>query len=105
MSANPFDLSGRTALVTGGSRGLGRYMALALARAGADLVVTSRKAADCDGTLEEVRRLGRKGRAYGLDVRSKESIEDLGRAAARTWRRSTSSSTTPAATYASRRSR
>jgi NAD(P)-dependent dehydrogenase (short-subunit alcohol dehydrogenase family) len=77
---NAFDLTGRTALVTGGSRGLGRYMALALARAGADLVVTSRKAADCDGTLEEIRRLGRKARACALDVRSKESVEELGRA-------------------------
>ena len=54
MSVHPFDLSGRLAVVTGASRGLGRYMACALARAGADLVVTARKAADCDGTVEEI---------------------------------------------------
>ncbi len=80
MSSNGFDLTGRTALVTGGSRGLGRYMALALARAGADLVVTSRAAADCEGTVGELRALGRKARACSLDVRSRESIEELGRA-------------------------
>lgn len=83
MSVKAFDLSGRVAVVTGGSRGLGRYMALALARSGADLVVTSRKAADCDATIEAIKTVGRKGRAYALDVRSRESIEDFGRAVRR----------------------
>ncbi len=80
MASDPFDLSGRLAVVTGASRGLGRYMALALARAGADIVVTSRAAADCDATVGEVKALGRQARAYSLDVRVKESVEELGRA-------------------------
>ena len=43
MSESLFDLSGRVAIVTGTSRGLGQYMARALAKAGADLVLTSRE--------------------------------------------------------------
>ena len=83
MPATPFDLSGRLAVVTGASRGLGRYMARALARAGADLVVTSRTAADCDATMGEIREIGRRAKAYSLDVRSKESIEEFGGAVLR----------------------
>ena len=49
------DLGGRTALITGGSRGLGRSMALGLARAGADVVVASRDQASCDATAKESR--------------------------------------------------
>src|SRR5881398_1771771 len=49
-----FDLSGRVALVTGGSRGLGRSIVLGLARAGADVVVASRKLDNCKAVAEEV---------------------------------------------------
>lgn len=49
-----FDLQGRTALITGGSRGLGRAMAFGFARAGADVVIASRDQASCDGTANEV---------------------------------------------------
>lgn len=62
MSSGPaqlFDLTGRVALVTGSSRGLGRQMALAFARAGADIVVSSRKAEACEEVAAEVRELGR----------------------------------------------
>jgi gluconate 5-dehydrogenase len=70
-----FDLTGKVALVTGTSRGLGQYMGRALARAGADLVITSRKIADLDPFLAEVEALGRKAFPVELDVRNYESIQ------------------------------
>ena len=51
-----FDLTGRVALVTGGSRGLGRAMALASARFGADVMIASRKQDACDVTADEIQR-------------------------------------------------
>jgi len=70
-----FDLSGRVALVTGASRGLGQIFGRALARAGADLVITSR---DRDALLPfqaEMVDLGRRVHAVALDVRSYDSIQ------------------------------
>ena len=55
---DPFDLSGRVAVVTGGSRGLGREMALALAEVGADLVLVSREREALERTAAEARSLG-----------------------------------------------
>ncbi len=55
-----FSLAGKVALITGGSRGIGRAAALGFARAGADIVVTSRNMADLEKVAEEVRALGRK---------------------------------------------
>ena len=54
-----FDLSGKVALVTGGSRGLGREVVLAFARAGADVVITSRDLETCEQVAAEVETLGR----------------------------------------------
>lgn len=71
-----FDLTGRTALVTGASRGLGERFALTLAKAGADLVVTSRNLESLEKITKEIEGLGRKCTPVVLDVSSFESIRD-----------------------------
>jgi NAD(P)-dependent dehydrogenase (short-subunit alcohol dehydrogenase family) len=55
-----FDLSGKIAVVTGGSRGLGRQMVLAFAKAGADLVIASRKLEACEAVARDVEKMGRR---------------------------------------------
>jgi len=77
MSANAFDLTGKVALVTGTSRGLGQYLGRALARAGADLVITSRNAQVLKSFQTEVESLGRKALPLALDVRRHESIQEM----------------------------
>jgi len=74
INDNLFDLSGKIALVTGASRGLGQYMGRALAQAGADLAVTSRTLKSLEPFAEEIRALGRKVFSVELDVREEESI-------------------------------
>jgi len=72
-----FDLSGRVAIVTGTSRGLGQYMARALAKAGADLVLTSRTRESLRACEAEMKALGRQAVSLELDVRNQESIERM----------------------------
>lgn len=79
---NPlFDLTGQTALITGASRGLGQYFARALATAGADLILTSRRVEDLSPFLPEIEALGRKAIPLALDVRDQGSIERMAAAA------------------------
>ena len=76
MSASLFDLSGKTAFVSGASRGLGKGFALALARAGADLVISSRSGeGPLLNTKKEIESIGRHAWTVPLDVRSEKSIK------------------------------
>ena len=75
MSDTLFDLSGNVALVTGTSRGLGQYFARALARAGADIAMTSRDRASLADFAAEIEKLGRRTFAAPLDVRDHASIQ------------------------------
>jgi NAD(P)-dependent dehydrogenase (short-subunit alcohol dehydrogenase family) len=82
MTANAlFDLTGQVALVTGTSRGLGQYFGRALARAGADLIVTSRHKDDLRAFVSEIEALGRHAVPLELDVRDEQSIQGMAVAA------------------------
>ena len=61
-----FDLSGKVALITGGSRGLGREIALAYAKAGADVVVTSRKLGACEAVAADIEAIGRRALPFAV---------------------------------------
>src|SRR3954447_471751 len=71
-----FDLSGQVAIVTGTSRGLGQYLARALAKSGADLVLTGRRRDSLLDFESEIKALGRRTVALELDVRNQQSIEE-----------------------------
>ncbi|AXC13307.1 3-oxoacyl-[acyl-carrier protein] reductase [Acidisarcina polymorpha] len=77
MQDNQFDLTGKVAVVTGASRGLGQYLGRALARAGADLVITSRKLGDLTPFKEEIEALGRRALPLELDLRDEASIRAM----------------------------
>jgi NAD(P)-dependent dehydrogenase (short-subunit alcohol dehydrogenase family) len=76
-AAELFDLTGKVALVTGGSRGLGLEMVRAFARAGADIVITSRKIESCEAAAAEVKAMGRKALAYGCHVGHWDALPGL----------------------------
>jgi NAD(P)-dependent dehydrogenase (short-subunit alcohol dehydrogenase family) len=72
-----FDLSGKVALVTGGSRGLGYQMAKTFAEHGAELVIASRKLENCEKVADELRQLGGKATAAQVHAARWDSIDAL----------------------------
>src|ERR1700749_3671638 len=72
-----FNLSGRVAIVTGGSVGLGRQMAQGLAEMGTNVVLCARKKERCEAAAEELRRLGVKSLALGCDVKEPARVKDV----------------------------
>jgi NAD(P)-dependent dehydrogenase (short-subunit alcohol dehydrogenase family) len=76
-----FDLSGKVALVTGGSRGMGYEMVKAFARAGADVIIASRKLENCRKVANEIEAMRRRALAHGCNVGNWQEIEGLVEAA------------------------
>ncbi|MCR9278727.1 MAG: glucose 1-dehydrogenase [Pseudomonadaceae bacterium] len=74
---NPYSLAGKIAVVTGGSKGIGRGICLCLARAGADVVVSARTQTDVEAVCAEVRALGRRALGVAADVTKSEEIDAL----------------------------
>ena len=72
-----FDLTGKVAIVTGGSIGLGAYMARGLAEAGANLVIAARKVERCVEICEELNSLGVKALPVACDVSKAEDCQNL----------------------------
>jgi NAD(P)-dependent dehydrogenase (short-subunit alcohol dehydrogenase family) len=81
MTRDLFDLTGKVAIVTGGSRGLGRQMVLAFADHGADVVIASRKLDNCEAVADEVRAKGRRALAVAYHAASWSGADDLAAAA------------------------
>ncbi len=77
MNLSQFSLEGKVAVVTGGSRGIGRACALAMADAGANVVVSSRKIADLEPVAAEISAKGVKGRAIAAHVGKMEDSRAL----------------------------
>jgi NAD(P)-dependent dehydrogenase (short-subunit alcohol dehydrogenase family) len=76
-----FDLSEKTAIVTGGGTGIGRQMAQGLAEAGANLVLCARKAERCTAAAAELEQLGVRALGLGCDVRDAEQVQAVVRTA------------------------
>lgn len=72
-----FDLTGKTAMVSGGGEGLGRSMALGLAEAGAKVVLFSRKVEKCESTAREIELLGGCAMAVRCDIGRQEDVDRL----------------------------
>lgn len=77
MTIANFSLAGKVAIVTGGSRGIGRSIAVALAEAGADVCVAARKVEALEESVAAVRATGRKGLAVPTNVRDMDALQNL----------------------------
>lgn len=74
---SPFDLTGKVAIVTGGSQGIGEGIALGLARAGADVVVAARTAESVAAVAAKVHVLGRRALGIPTDVTNESGVNNL----------------------------
>ena len=77
MPASPFSLENKIAIVTGGGVGIGRSIAVEFARAGADVVVASRKLENLEPVAAEIKTLGRRSFAMAVDVRQEDAVKEL----------------------------
>lgn len=77
MSKSLFDLSGKTAIITGSTKGIGRAIAEALARAGAKVVISSRKADACEEVAASIRNEGGEAAAIACHIGKREDVEHL----------------------------
>lgn len=77
MALDRFSLAGKTAIVTGASRGIGRAIALGFAEAGADVTIAARTEEDCRQVAKEVEALGRRAHVAVTDVRFRDQIEAM----------------------------
>ena len=75
MDFPEFSLTNKIALVTGASRGIGRYLAAGLAHYGADLIITGRTVSQLEEAAQEIRRLGRRCLVVPMDITQKADIE------------------------------
>ena len=85
MTPNIFDLEGKTAVVIGGTSGIGRILSLGLADAGADVIASARRQEQVDETAAEIERRGRQTLRLRSDVSNRASLEQLLAASVRTF--------------------
>ena len=77
MPNSVFELKNRVAIVTGGGTGIGKAIALEFAKAGADIVIASRKLENLEKVASDIRALGRRSLAIATDVRKAEDVDNL----------------------------
>lgn len=77
MSSSLFDLSGKVAVVVGGTTGIGHSLSLGLAHAGADVIASSRRQEEVDKTAAEIEAIGRKTLQLTSDVKDRDSLISL----------------------------
>jgi 3-oxoacyl-[acyl-carrier protein] reductase len=87
MAVSPFSLEGKIAIVTGGGVGIGRSISTEFARAGADVVIASRKIEHLEPMAAEIKALGRRSLAMAVDVRQEDGVKELVERTARDWGR------------------